>query len=281
MVLPIQIAWWQLLVFQVCLLLHPFSAQAAGDKLVLASVPWGKDSEVRARYAPLADLLSRKLGREVEIHTANKYEEVGERLHHKAADLGILGPKSYVETREKYPETQYLATCKQPEASYHSLIIARKSSLLGTLADLGGKSFAYTETGSTSGYLYPRQMIRQAGYDPDTLFSTANFLNKHDKVYDAVARGAVDAGAVSSTDMAEAVSRNGDVYRILKQSTPIPRNAIVAGAHLPPALVQDILAILRDAEHDQAFLASDSILKGFHLANDSLYDIIRQEIDLH
>lgn len=271
------ISWRGLLSTMACLLVLTGQAVAAGEKLVLVSIPWGKDEALQARYAPLGELLSRKLGRPVEISIANSYEEIGERINLRAADLGILGPKSYIEAKEKFPALIYLATCKQPDAYYTSLIITHRDSGLQTLTGLKRNSFAYTETGSTSGYLYPRQMLRKAGLDPATLFSTTYFLNKHDKVYDAIAKGAVAAGAVSSTGLREAVEKNGEVYRILATSAPIPRNAVVAGPHLPPALVARIGEILRGAEADPTFSSSDSPLKGFLIKDNAFYDIVRQE----
>ncbi len=69
---------------------------AAEDKLILASIPYRHESTLQEQLQPLADLLSRKLGRAVVIEIAVSYQEIGERLHHRVADIGILGPKSYV-----------------------------------------------------------------------------------------------------------------------------------------------------------------------------------------
>ena len=272
--------WRYLLSVMLCLLVFAGQAAAAGEKLVLVSVPWVKEESLQSAYAPLGELLSRKLGKQVEIDIASTYEEIGERINHRAADLGILGPKSYVEAKDQFPALIYLATCKHPTPYYNSLIITLKNSGLGSLTALAQTSFAYTEIGSTSGYLYPRQMLRKAGLDPDALFSRTYFLNKHDKVYDAIAKGAVVAGAVSSTGLKAAVEKNGDVYRILEASDPIPSNAVVAGPHLPPAMVAEIREILRGAEQDQAFIDSGSPLKGFLVKDNAFYDIVRQERDL-
>lgn len=255
-------------------------ATAAEDKLILASIPYRHETALQEQLQPLAALLSRKLGRAVDVEIAESYQEIGERLHHRVADIGILGPKSYVEAKEKYPDIIYLATNKNPDAYYNSLVITLKNSALESLADIRGKSFAYTETGSTSGYLYPRHLLKNAGFDPDRMFSTTYFLNTHDKVYDAVAKGSVHAGAASSASLNEAIEKNGDVYQILATSAPIPRNAVVAGAHLSPDLVKKIREILRAAETDSLFSADNSASKGFLLMDDAFYDIIRQEREM-
>ena len=99
-------------------------------------------------------------------------------------------------------------------------------------------------------------------------------------MYNAVAEKSIDAGAVSITPWEKAVERNGDVYRVLSKSDPIPRNAVVAGVHVPESLIQQLLVILKEAESDPSFQQDDAILKGFLLKDDSFYDIVRKARNL-
>lgn len=246
------------------------------QNLVIVSVPWQKEDELRATYEPLLSLLARKLDREVSLVVAENYEEVGERLHRQAADLAVFGPNGYVEAKERFPDIVYLATCKQPTAYYHSLIITLNTSDIQFLDDLRGRSFGYTDVKSTSGYVYPRMMLEEEGFDPQSFFSRTFLLNKHDKVYEAVAKEAIAAGGVSSTVMPRAILRHGEVFRVLKKSAPIPRNALVAGAHLRESKRATLLKIIENAQFEQEFITSDSILKGFLVRSDSFYDIVRQ-----
>jgi len=255
----------------------------ASDTLTIACIPYRPKPILQEQLAPLVELLGRKLQRKVQVVIADSYADIGERLHHQVADIGILGPKSYVEAKAKYPAIHYLATNKSPEGFYHSLILSRKDSGLRTIADLQGKSFAYTERGSTSGYLFPRQLIRRQGFNPDTLFSVSYFLNKHDKVYAAIAYGSVHAGAVSSTGMDDAVQKFGDVFLVLDSSDPIPRNALVAGPHISLPEVSKLKEILRSAEDDAIFKENSQELpnKGFWIKDDSLYDIVRRQQEVN
>jgi len=244
--------------------------------LKIVTVPWQKTETLEHIYAPLIELVGRKLETTVQLTIAGAYKEVGERLHHRAADIGITGGNAYVEAKEAYPELIYLATCKQPDAYYYSLIITHVSSDIRTISDLVGKSFGYTDIKSTSGYVYPRLMLKNAGMDPRTIFNKTYFLNKHDKVYDAVGKKVIDAGGVSITMWDRAVKRNGNVYRILSRSEPIPRNAIIAGSHLPENLVNQLRVILEQAEKDPVFSTKSNVLKGFLIKNDAFYNIVRQ-----
>lgn len=266
------------LMILICLLLlfQPASGARARDDLVLVTIPWQSAAALNKIYAPMVELLGRRLGKTVRLTIAESYQEVGEHLNHRTADIGILGGNAYVEAKESYPDLIYLATCKQPDAFYHSAIIVHKTSEIQTVFDLTGRSFAYTDVKSTSGYVYPRLMLFDEGLDPDYLFSRTYFLSKHDKVYDAVGKRVVDAGGVSVTPWEKSVQRNGDVYRVIAQSEPIPRNAVVAGAHIAQSLVDRLRAILSQAENDPAFGSSGSLLKGFLVRDDHFYDIVRK-----
>jgi phosphonate transport system substrate-binding protein len=248
----------------------------AAERLVLASVPWQRTEIVQDINAPMVELLSRKLQMEVTFLVTKDYKELGERIHQKVVDIGILGANSYIETKAKFPKIQYLATCKQPDDRYYSIIITRLDSNIGTLQELRGKSFGFTDKGSTSGYVYPMLMLKQAGIDIEKDFRSIYFLKKHDKVYNAIAQGAIDAGGVSTTPMEKAIKLNGDIYRELQRSAPIPRNAVIGGAHLPASLIKKIINILRDAEKDPTFRDSGSILRGFSVRSDSFYDSVRK-----
>jgi phosphonate transport system substrate-binding protein len=247
--------------------------------LVLASVPWQKTAVLEEIYQPLIRLLERRLDMEIRFFVTRDYEELGVRLNDGAADLGIFGGNAYVDARLQYPGIRYLATCSQPSDHYNSLIIVRKESGIDRLGDLKGKSFAFTDKSSTSGYVYPLLLLKESGLEPQRDFSIVFFLEKHDKVYDAVARGAIDAGGVSSTAWDEAVRRNGEVFRKIVVSDPIPRNALAAGPHLDPSLVERLGEILASASESPEFQNSSSILKGFTIRSDSFYDIIRRARD--
>lgn len=243
---------------------------------VLATIPWRSADVLREIYTPLIDLLDRKLGWKVRLVVTRDYAELNQRLHEGFADIGVIGPKGYVDAKLADPGLRYLATAKRPQDHYFSLIITRKGSGLATAQDCRGRSFAFTDRDSASGYLYPRILLHRAGVDADTDLGKVFLLEKHDKVFDAVARGRVDAGGVSITAWDDAVARNGDVYRIIARSAPIPRNALVAANHMSAEDFQRLQAVLREAEQDADFRANSTTLTGFSVRDDSFYDVVRE-----
>lgn len=258
------------------LLIVTIKSLMANQELIIASVPWRETEILQKIYAPLLTLLRQEFIGGVTFHVTSDYAELGERLNSGAADLGIFGGNSYVETKERFPSILYLATCKQPDDHYFSYVIVHKSSGITSLADMKGMSFGFSDRGSTSGYVYPLLMMSMQGFIPERHFARVYFLEKHDKVYDAVAKRAVDGGGVSSTAYDKAVSRNGDIFRIIEKSEPIPRNPIVAGGHVSAESIDRIRKILISAEESPVFKNSDSILKGFTIKSDSFYNVVRE-----
>jgi phosphonate transport system substrate-binding protein len=164
----------------------------------------------------------------------------------------------------------------QPTDHYTCLLITHRQSAIVNPGDLRGRSFAFTDRESTSGFVYPSLMLKKAGIDPEKDFSITFFLEKHDKVCDSVASRSIDAGSVSSTAMEGAILRNGDLFRVIAESAPIPRNAVVSSPHLPEELRARIQEVLSVASTHPIFTESPSILRGFTIKDDSFYDIVRE-----
>ncbi|CAK0757661.1 phosphonate transport system substrate-binding protein [Gammaproteobacteria bacterium] len=252
----------------------------SAETLRLGVLPWREPEILHQMMRPTLQLLERQLGQPVELVISHDYAELGKRLSSKAVDLAMFGGASYIEAKDKDASIRYLVTLKNPDDHYFSYILVRKDSPLQTLADVRGKSLGLTDKQSTSGYLFPTYMLLKANIDPakDTrLF----LLKKHPKVYEAVARGTVDAGGVDSGAYQDAVKANGDVFRVLAKSDPIPRDPVVAGGHVPADLAERVRDILAHAEQDPPFKSAGGEIVGYSALNDAFYDSVRATRDLN
>lgn len=258
------------------LLLFLLLELGAKDIINLATVPWRSEGELINMYQPLIKLIEKSTKKKVNFLVTKDYSELSKRIKAKSVDIAIFGANSYIDAKEDNPHLIYLATSMQPNDHYNSLIIARKDSNLKKLEDLKGKNFAFTDRGSTSGYVYPNLMLNEAGIEPKKYFKTVSMLKKHYRVYDSVANGSIDAGGCSSTIYNEAIKKNGDIYTIVKRSAPIPQDPIVASGDLDKELIKTLQKSFKKANKSGLFKKYNTHLKGLSVKSDSYYDIVRK-----
>lgn len=252
-----------------------FSSVFSSDSLRVATVPWQSEKELFHMYQPLIKLLEEKTNKKVNFFVTKDYLELSKRVLSKTVDIAIFGANTYVEAKYENPNLIYLGTSMQPEDHYNSLIISRKDSNIKTLNDLKGKRFAFTDIGSTSGYVYPNLILHNVGINPEKDFKSITMLKKHYKVYQAVASGSIDAGGCSLTYYEKAVEKSGDIFHIIKKSDNIPEDPIVAGSHLDKKFIKELKTIFKEANNSGYFEKYPTMLKGISIKDDTYYDIVR------
>lgn len=261
------------------LLIFLFTIQLySNDVLNIASVPWRSSDVLKKTYEPLIELLRDKTGKEINFLITKNYMELSKRISSNHIDIAIFGANSYVDAKEILKDKIiYLGTSMYPNDHYNSLIIAHKDSGIKSISDLKNKNFAFTDLGSTSGYIYPKYMLYEEGITkPKEFFKTITMLKKHNRIYDAIAKKGIDAGGASNTEYHAAIKRNGDIYTIVKKSAPIPGDPIVANKKLGKEMIEKLQEIFKDANKSIYFKKYNSDLKGISVRSDKFYNIVRK-----
>ena len=139
--------------------------------------------------------------------------------------------------------------------TYESVIITRLDTGIHDLTGLRKATVGLVEQQSTSGYLVPRAMLREAGLDPDEDVSLRLF-GHHRAVIEAVISGEVVAGGIHAGRLKPPSLDRGPDYarlRILATSQPIPLGPLVVRADLDPDTRAALTtAMLRVHEADPA-----------------------------
>lgn len=243
------------------------------QELVFVIHPTEEDSVARQQFAPLIAFLSSELGVEIELKLGADYAAVVEAMKYGHADIARLGPFSYVLGVEEAGIEAVASGMKAKlgSARYQALIITRADR---DISDLNGKSFAFVDVGSTSGYLVPATYIEQEGIELADIF----YAGSHPAVIQAVKNGTVDAGGIADnrlyTALEEGVIEEGEIATFWT-SDPIPCGPIAVQGSMDPALKERVR---------QAFLAvptevmEDTGLNeiGFEPMSDGDYDVIRE-----
>ncbi len=162
----------------------------------------------QAKYEPFAEYLGAKLGTKVELFVASDYAGVVAALVGGRIDMAYLGGLTYVQGDRQVPLTPLVTEIDATTGTekYESAVVVKSDSAIKSLAlDVVAKggSFAFGDPASTSGSLYPRQMITEAGARCDVLdltscppLSRVLFTGGHDATAKAVLSGSVDAGGL-------------------------------------------------------------------------------------
>lgn len=238
----------------------------------------------------LAAFLYERTGLHVEVSVPNYYITVVEAFGTGRADMAIMNTFSYLLAHAKYGAQASLRVARRyGELSYRGEFIVRADAGIDSLRQLQGKTVAYVDPSSTSGYIYPKEMLRRLGVSP----REEMFANGHNQVVTKVYQGDVDAGAVfySRPDTvtgeqldarAKVVTEYPDVYtkvKVLALTDEIPNDPVVTRKGLPEdvraRLINALLEFQSTAEGKRALLTIASI-EGFVPTTDDAYDGVRE-----
>lgn len=197
---------------------------------------------------PLRIYLERGLGVPVRLVRHPGYEATLRALQAGEIDAASIGDLASQKGQAEFGIEPLLKTVvpgKGP-STYRSAIITWHGSGIQTLSMLRGATIALVDGQSTSGYVIPRAMLREARIDPDRDV-TVRLYAGHSDVVEAVIAGEVDAGCAHEHHLKPPSLERGPDYailRVLARSREIPRGPVVVRADLEPALRQALADIM-------------------------------------
>ena len=222
------------------LLVASTAAAQEQKELTLWIHPYLPAIELVKRFSPLADYLAEGLKQPVRIRVQKSYQSHIDFVGQNQADIAFIGPVSYVIIRKSYGAKPLLAQLEESGTTFfHGVIAVRQDSPLTSLADLKGKSFAFSDPNSTMGHIVPRAMLAQAGVSVNQL-ARHDFLDSHNDVALAVLGGYFDAGGIKDEIFAEYEKRG---LRILAKSPPVSEHLFLTRATLPAPLVERLRSL--------------------------------------
>src|SRR5215831_10988953 len=176
----------------------------AADGLHLVLTPSQKPTDLLATGEEFARALTKLSGIPVRVTVASDYAAVVEALRNRTADLAFVHPVGYVLASREAKAVIVAKNQWHGKTTFTARFYVRKDSGLKALEDLRGKTIAFVDPASSSGYIYPMVMLIQRGLvknrDPKTFFREVVFSGSHDAGMRALLNGHVDA--LASFDMA-------------------------------------------------------------------------------
>ncbi|KAA9160265.1 phosphate/phosphite/phosphonate ABC transporter substrate-binding protein [Amycolatopsis acidicola] len=228
------------------LVLTACGSSAAGDAqagdpgtLVFAAVPSENAQTMQSAYQPLISMLEKETGKKVEFQNATDYAAVIEAQRSGKVQIAQYGPLSYVLARNSGVEATPIAAqvkTKGAQPGYQSYGIVPAGSPIKDLAGFKGKKVCFVDPNSTSGYLYPKAGLLDAGVNPETDV-TPVMAGAHDASALAVASGQCDAGFAYDSIVDSALIQKGQLKP--GQLTTVWKSDIIAGS---PVAISDSLS---------------------------------------
>jgi phosphonate transport system substrate-binding protein len=153
-----------------------------------------------ARIAPYRDLLSEHFGVPAQVFEAADYSGVMQGFAARQLEISNMGALVYariwMDTNGNV-EPLVVALAEDGSANYLAMMYVRSDSGIHSLADMRGRSLAWADPNSTSGFLVPRSELREAGINIDTYFSRTGFAGGHEQAIVAVLNRQYDAGVTA------------------------------------------------------------------------------------
>jgi phosphonate transport system substrate-binding protein len=239
---------------------------------------------------PLVNALQQQLSLPVSLELYPKsYSECITTFGRREFNVFWGNPYGYVIAAARYgvrPILQLKTRTQNDKSHYYTHILTRRASNIHSVAELGGRSLSFVDKYSTSGYLYPRQALRENKLDEDQVKTT--YVGTHAESLDRVVSGRTDAGAVSEefyespdgsyispvyTDtLIKYNVKDEDIVSIYR-SEPIPMGPVVVHADILDSDVRKLQSafLLLD---DPTLLRSLGV-SGFGSVTDATYKPIR------
>ena len=143
------------------------------------------------------DYLQGRIGRAVRFVQRGSYREIMDMLLEQKLDFAWICGYPYVRHKAKLRLMAVPVSDGRPQ--YRSyLIVPASDRQTGSILDLRGKVFAYSDPDSNSGFLYPRYALMQLKENPDRFFAKTFFTWAHRKIVEAVGSNLAQGGAVDS-----------------------------------------------------------------------------------
>jgi len=203
-----------------------------------------------ATYRPFAAYLAARLNRPVELRTVDSWEGLAKSLANGETDLALMGPWGYVLANHQAGAQAIATILYDGKPEYFAIMITHPDSGIDKPADLKGRSFAFGDKGSTSGYLIPLHYLMTQGITPESYFAKVVHTS-HQAIETQVTQGVLDAGADynrNRTAMIEQGLIKSERSKIIWTSAPLPNDAFAVSKALAgdAALIRQLQGALND-----------------------------------
>jgi phosphonate transport system substrate-binding protein len=237
--------------------------------------------ETFSSYQDLMVYLSRGMGLPTEFKQRKTYHETNQLLEQGLVDVAFLCSSAYTKVHAAGKAELLAVPLSHGRPYYRAYIITHEQSGIDSFEDFRGRSFAFTDPLSHTGYAYVVKKLMDIGNTAQDYFSTSFFTHAHDNSILLVEKQLVDGATIDGLiyDYFERFDADRIRHiRILERSEEFGIPPVVVPANTPVDVKQrlrDILFTMHENEEGRAIL-DHLLIDRFVEGRDSDYDEIRK-----
>lgn len=220
-------------------LLLPAGLARADGTLKLAFIPQENPEKLLGDIAAITEWLSDRTGMAVEGFVTIDHAAAVEALRNGDADISFMGALPFVLAEAQIGARPLLSEIYRGAPTYRGRIFVRRDSGVASLADLQGKTIAFADPISESGYLFPLDLFVQEGLIADaraaeTFFARIFFAGGYQQAMQAMAEGLVDAAGASQYADLLLTPEQQQAVTWIAETPLIPSHLVIAREGLDP-----------------------------------------------
>ncbi len=251
-----------------------------GAELLMTVVPYEAADKLADDYQPMVDYLAKSIGaKKGKFVSVVDYAGVLAALRTGQLDVAYLSPFPYSLASGQMKLNLLAMPWVKGSLTYRGILFARTDGPIKTIGDLAGKTFAFGDPSSTSGFLMPKGLLEKAGVLSKLKRSYS--AGDANMVVQAVESGTADAGAAYESVFEVAYRASPEKakgMRVLGYTESIPNGIYVARGNLPveqvEALRKAFLAMNNDPEGKEALRRAPN--DKVDPADDALFNPVRE-----
>ncbi len=262
------------------------------EKITIVQMPDENNPDAGTKNDKFREAMEKSVGVKVEELEGSDYSVGLEALRAGKLDVLLVSPMSYYQAKQM-ADVEPLVTTKAMGAEPYKSVFITKSTRkdINSLEDLKGKTFAFVDPASSSGYMYPKaKLLTSLNLDTEQLespgyfFKTAAFTGKHDTSVMGVVKDDYDAATVAISvisQLNEAGLINKEDIKIIGETSVIPNALFVIRKDLLQDLKDKIKEFYLQYEDEEYFktLYQDSSTRYIE-AKDSDYTEIEDMVKI-
>ncbi len=219
--------------------------------LRIGVIPYLPTDEMILEFNPIIKYLQEKINRQIFLTVAADYKSLAKLLDHSKIHLASFSHGSY-ELLSKGRDWEVVCRPVQSGQVYsRGSIVVRTDSGVDDIMGLKGKSFAYVDRYSGTGFVFANKIFANLGLTPLQDFREVSYTHSHEASIRGLLEKRYEGTAVYDGAPLFLSELKSGVLKVLAKTKPIPTDPIVVKTGLDTALKDSIRVAMLNMHEDE------------------------------